>query len=257
MDEERIKIVVHHSGHFVNDDNDDLKFDGEITGWCCDADLLSYFGILVSIKELGHMDIKELWYGLGGRTVHPDRLELLTDDKGAMHMLNIARLNDEVHLYVVHNMVEPQIIEMIDLVGGQADDEGVEDAEVHTEGDAQEGHGVDAEVHTEGDAHQVEDSEVQVEDVEVHHVEEPEVHEVYDFEVEDLREDDDVEDSEGEGVHETESEEEDLHDVTVQCDIGTSKGNVREEHSSPLLESSQSTYNEKNMHDVRGLSDNE
>ncbi|WVZ20106.1 hypothetical protein V8G54_007428 [Vigna mungo] len=292
MDEERIKIVVHHSGHFMNDDNDDLKFDGEIAEWCSDADLLSYFGKLAS-------------------SAHPDKLELLTDDKGVMHMLNIARLNDEVHLYVVHNMVEPQIIEMIDWVGGQADDEGVEDAKVHTEGDAQEGHGVDAEVHTEGhaqeggevnvedgevqvedadvqvedadvrvedaDVHEVEDGEVedgddqvkdgevQVEDVEVHHVEEPEVHEVDDFKVEDLGEDDDlhedsegkVEDSEGEEVHEAESEEEDLHDVTVQCDIGTSKGNVREEHCSPVLESSQSTNNEKNMHDVRGLSDNE
>ncbi|WVY89621.1 hypothetical protein V8G54_035135 [Vigna mungo] len=158
-------------------------------------------------------------------------------------------------------MVEPQIIEMIDWVGGQADDEGVEDAEVHKESDAQEGHGVDAEVHTEGHAEEggevnVEDGEVQGE---VHHVQEPEVHEVDDFEVEDLGEDDDVEDSEGEEVDESEdeskSEEEDLHDVTVQCDIGTSKGNVREEHSSPLLESSQSTNNEKNVHDVRGLSD--
>ncbi|WVY89949.1 hypothetical protein V8G54_035463 [Vigna mungo] len=304
IDEEQIKIVVHHSGHFVNDDNGDFKFDGEIAEWCCDVDLLSYLGIVASVKELGHMHIKELW------------LELLTDDKGVMHMLNITRLNDEVHLYMVHNMVEPQIIEMIDWVGGQADDEGVEDAEVHKESDAQEGHGVDAEVHTEGHAEEggevnVEDGEVQVEDVDVQvkdgdvHVEDADVqvedadvqveenNEVHQVEVgevqvedaedqvrddevhevEDLGEDDDVEDSEGEEVdesegkevheseseevHESESKEEDLHDVTVQCDIGTSKGNVREEHSSPLLESSQSTNNEKNMHDVRGLFDNE
>ncbi|WVY98561.1 hypothetical protein V8G54_030712 [Vigna mungo] len=98
---------------------------------------------------------------------------------------------------------------------------------------------------------------------------EPKVHEVDDFEVEDLGKDDDVEDNEGEDVHEVESGEEDLHDeavdvseeslidVTVQCDIETSKGNVREEHFSPLLDSSQSTNNEKNMHDVCGLSDNE
>ncbi|WVZ18404.1 hypothetical protein V8G54_005726 [Vigna mungo] len=152
-------------------------------------------------------------------------------------------------------MVEPQIIEMIDWVGGE-EGHGV-DAEVHTEGLAKEGGEVNVE---DGDV-QVEDADVQVEDDEVHHVQEPEVHEVDDFEVEDLGEDDDVEDSEGEEVDESEdeseSEEEDLHDVTVQCDIGTSKGNVREEHSSPLLESSQSSDNEKNMHDVRGLSDNE
>ncbi|WVY97484.1 hypothetical protein V8G54_029635 [Vigna mungo] len=295
MDEERIKIVVHHSGHFFTDDNGIFKFDGEIAEWTCDANLLSYFGIVASVKELGHMDIKDLWYGLGGQFVHPDRLELLNDDKGVMHMFNITRLNDEVHLYVVHNMVEPQIIEFIDLVGGE-EGYGV-DVEVHTEGDGQEGGQVQVEgveVQVEGGEVQVEVGEVQVEDVEVqvettevhvedvevqveaadvdevqdgevqgevHHVEEPEVHEVDDFEVEDLGEDDDVEDGEGDELHENESEaeseEEDLHDVSVQCDIGYSKGNVREEHSRPVLESSESSDNENNMHDVRGLSDNE
>ncbi|WVY91580.1 hypothetical protein V8G54_037094 [Vigna mungo] len=148
MDEERIKIAVHHSGHFVNDDNGQLKFDGKIAEWPCDPDLLSYFGIVASIKELGHMDIKELWYSLGGQSVHPNRLELLTDDKGVMHMLNIARLNDEVHLYVVHNMVEPEIIEMIDWVGGHVDDEGDVATQVEGEGDAHEGD-EDGEVHAE------------------------------------------------------------------------------------------------------------
>ncbi|WVZ00607.1 hypothetical protein V8G54_026676 [Vigna mungo] len=272
MDEEQIKIVVHHTGKFLTDDNGVFKFDGEIAKWRCDADLLSYFGIVASIKELGHMDIKELWYGLGGQSVHPDRLELLTDDKGVMHMLNIARLNDEVHLYVVHNMGEPQIIEFIDWVGGE-EGYGV-DVEVHTEGDGQEGGEVQVEVQVEGgevqDEVQVEDAgvdEVQDGEVqgevqgEVHHVEEPEVHEVDDFEVEDLGEDDDVEDSDGDELHENESEaeseEEDLHDFSVECDIGYYKGNVREEHSSPVVESSESSDNENNMDAMRGLSDNE
>ncbi|WVY93807.1 hypothetical protein V8G54_032895 [Vigna mungo] len=240
--EERIKIMVHHSGHFVNDDNVELIFDGEIVEWSCDADLLSYFGIVALVKELGHMDIKELWYSLGGQSMHRYRLELLTDDK----------VDDEG--------------DVATQVEGEGDaHEGDEDTEVYSEGKgdaqeghAQEGHGVDAEVH-------------QVEDGEVHHVEQPEVHEVDYFEVKDLGEDDEEEDSEGEDVHEQESEEEELHDeevhvsdeslidVSVHCevDIRTSKGNVREEHSSPLLESSQSTENEKNMHDIRGLSDDE
>ncbi|WVZ24361.1 hypothetical protein V8G54_002905 [Vigna mungo] len=249
---ERIKIVVHHTGKFLTDDNGVFKFDGEIAEWRCDADLLSYFGIVASVKEL-------------------DRLELLTDDKGVMHMLNIVRLNDKVHLYVVHNMVEPQIIEFIDWVGGE-EGYGV-DVEVHTEGDGQEG----GEVQVEGVEVQVEggevQDEVQVEDAgvdevqdgevqgEVHHVEEPEVHEVDDFEVEDLGEDDDVEDSDGDELHENESEaeseEEDLHDVSVECDIGYYKGNDKGEHSSPVVESSESSDNENNMDAMRGLSDNE
>ncbi|WVZ12177.1 hypothetical protein V8G54_016707 [Vigna mungo] len=301
MDEERIKIVVHHTGKLLTDDNGVFRFDGEIVEWSVDADLLSYFGIVASVKELGHMDIKELWYGLGGKSVHPDRLELLTDDKGAMHMLNIGRLNNEVHLYVVHNMVEPQIIEFIDWVGGE-EGYGV-DVEVQTEGDGQKGGEVQVEgvevqvegvkVQVEGDEVedevQVEDAdedevqdgevqgEVQVEDVDVdqvedgeelheiqvevqgnlHHAQEPEVHEVDDFEVEDLGEDDEEEDNEGEELHENESEEEDLYDVTVQCDIGCYKGNVREQHSSRVLDSSESSDNENNMDGVRGLSDNE
>lgn len=42
-----------------------------------------------------------------------DRLKLLTNDNGVMHMLNIAMLNDVVHLYVVHKTLEPEIIEII------------------------------------------------------------------------------------------------------------------------------------------------
>ena len=45
-----------------------------------------------------------------------DRLELLTNDKGVIHMVNLARLNGVVHLYVVHKMTEPEIIEAIEGV---------------------------------------------------------------------------------------------------------------------------------------------
>ncbi|KOM26481.1 hypothetical protein LR48_Vigan277s000100 [Vigna angularis] len=139
--DERIKVVVHHCVHFVSDDNGNLKFDGEIAKWSCDPNLWCYFAILASAKDLGYIDIKELWYSLGGQSVVPDRLELLTDDRGAMHMLNIARLNDEVHLYVVHNNMEPQITEMIDWVDGDVNDEGdvarQVEGEVHSEVEGQ------------------------------------------------------------------------------------------------------------------------
>ncbi|WVZ12442.1 hypothetical protein V8G54_016972 [Vigna mungo] len=116
-----------------------LIFDGEITEWSVDPDLWCYFGILASIKVLGHVNIKELWYSLGGVSIVKDRLELLTDDTGVMHMLNIARLNDEVHLYVVHNRIEPDIIEMIDWVDGEVEAEvgtQMKEVEVEAVGDA-------------------------------------------------------------------------------------------------------------------------
>ncbi|KOM49327.1 hypothetical protein LR48_Vigan08g015400 [Vigna angularis] len=160
MADERIKVLVHHTGYFVTQDNGNLKFDGEITEWSCDPDLWSYFGILASVKDLGHIDIKELWYSLGGALVVPDRLELLTDDRGAMHMLNIARLNDEVHLYVVHNTMEPDIIEMIEGEVGREMEEGEGEVqpEVGTQMEEVHGHGdgeqVDREM-KEGDGEQV------------------------------------------------------------------------------------------------------
>ncbi|WVZ19233.1 hypothetical protein V8G54_006555 [Vigna mungo] len=139
MCDERIKVVVHHTGHFVTLDNGKLIFDGEITEWSVDPDLWCYFGIVASIKVLGHVNIKELWYSLGGASIVKDRLELLTDDRGVMHMLNIARLNDEVHLYVVHETIEPDIIEMIDWVDGEVEVEvgtQMKDVEVQAIGDA-------------------------------------------------------------------------------------------------------------------------
>jgi len=42
------------------------------------------------------------------------RLELLNDDRGACHMVNIATLNGQVHLYVVHFVCEPQVVHMIE-----------------------------------------------------------------------------------------------------------------------------------------------
>ncbi|KOM36641.1 hypothetical protein LR48_Vigan03g002200 [Vigna angularis] len=52
-----------------------------------------------------------------------------------MHILNIARLNDEVPLYVVHNTMEPDIIENIDWVDGDVNDE------VHVVRQVEEGKG--------------------------------------------------------------------------------------------------------------------
>ncbi|KAG2394327.1 uncharacterized protein HKW66_Vig0182960 [Vigna angularis] len=43
-----------------------------------------------------------------------DMLEPLCDDRGVMHMVKLTSLNDEVHLFVVHTVYEPQVINMIE-----------------------------------------------------------------------------------------------------------------------------------------------
>jgi len=112
---DRFEVVVHHSGHFISYGK--LEYDGEITTWFCDPDTWGYFEVIVGLKEIGNVSLKELWYCLGGGTVLEDKLELLCNDKGATHTKNLARLNGAVHLYVVHEMTEPEIINMIEGVG--------------------------------------------------------------------------------------------------------------------------------------------
>ena len=78
------------------------------------------------LKEMGYVNVKEMWYSVGGGSVLDGRLELLSDDKGACHMVNIAILNGQVHLFVVHMVSEPQIVHMLEYGGNEvAADEGV------------------------------------------------------------------------------------------------------------------------------------
>ena len=66
------------------------------------------------------------------------RLELLRDDTCASHMVNIATLNGQVHLYIVHFVCEPIVVHMIK--GGSEAELGVDGAvegevDVETEAD--------------------------------------------------------------------------------------------------------------------------
>jgi len=49
----------------------------------------------------------KLWFFVGGVSVLDDRLQLLCDNSGAMHIVNIARLNGQVNLFVEHTLSEP------------------------------------------------------------------------------------------------------------------------------------------------------
>ncbi|WVZ23366.1 hypothetical protein V8G54_001910 [Vigna mungo] len=66
-----------------------------------------------------------------------DRLEALTDDVGAMQMVTLAHLNGRVHLYVVHNVSEPEVIHMIEYKV----DEGGEEVAPSVEGIEEGGEG--------------------------------------------------------------------------------------------------------------------
>jgi len=121
MDEEKFDVVFHHGGKFVNERKLIYAY-GESTTLSCDPDRWSYFEVLSILKEMGYVGGNDLWYCVGGGSVLEDRLELLNDDRGAMHMVTIARILGEVHLFVVHRMCdEPQIIEMLEYNVGTTD----------------------------------------------------------------------------------------------------------------------------------------
>jgi len=66
-------------------------------------------------------NMKEMWYLVGGGSILEGRLELLCDEKGVCHMVNIVILNGQVHLYVVHLVFESQIVHMLEYFGPKAD----------------------------------------------------------------------------------------------------------------------------------------
>lgn len=80
-----------------------------------------------------------------------DRLELLTDERSAMHMLNIT-LNGVVHLFVVHNIVEPEMTNTIECVELEVNDQEAKDGcQEEGDGDAELAKEIDKDCQKEGD----------------------------------------------------------------------------------------------------------
>ncbi|XP_047173510.1 uncharacterized protein LOC124841307, partial [Vigna umbellata] len=122
--EGNFEVVFHHGGKFINEGK--LKYEGESTSLSFDPDMWSYFLVVSVVKGLGYDGFKELLYCVGGGSVLENRLEPLLDDIGAMHMITLARLNGEVHLFVVHNVSEPEVINMLQYIPQNTDEVEVE-----------------------------------------------------------------------------------------------------------------------------------
>ncbi|KOM57917.1 hypothetical protein LR48_Vigan11g095000 [Vigna angularis] len=256
--------VFHHGGKFITDGT--LKYEGETTTLSFDPDVWSYFVVVSIVKSFGYDNFKELWYCVGGGSVLENRLEELRDDTGAMHMANLGRLNGEVHLYVIHVVSEPEVINMVEYV---TNDQG----QVHDDGEVQEddeedGDNVHVDGEVDGDLEEVQQGEEHGDAVEV----EVEGH----GDVEDFHEvEEDVNCVEGvveDQVHvcswSTSTDERDEHennecleglvDVSVQCDVdGDIDGNVEVEVEVESLKDSDDVSVESDDHDERGLSDEE
>jgi len=86
-----------HGGYFATDEY--FKYIGEeTTNWSCDPDRWSYFEMLGSLKEMGYISVKELWYSI---------------DNSVINMVNMANHYGKVHLFVVHGVNEAEVVDNI------------------------------------------------------------------------------------------------------------------------------------------------
>ena len=63
------------------------------------------------LREMGYVNIKELWYKVSKSVVLENNLKILSGDMGAMHMVNIARRNGHVHMFVSHSICEAEVVD--------------------------------------------------------------------------------------------------------------------------------------------------
>ncbi|RHN41080.1 hypothetical protein MtrunA17_Chr8g0362211 [Medicago truncatula] len=79
----------------------------------CNSDFFSYFALLSTLKGLGYISLKSLWYFDPSLE---DGMVALNNDLGCRRMQSIAYEFDKVHLYVVHPMSQPEIVELNPLI---------------------------------------------------------------------------------------------------------------------------------------------
>jgi len=111
MCDDRFEVVVHHGGYFERNETRWSYSNGLTSMLACDPDRWSYFEIMEILREMGYVNIKDLWYNVSRSKVLENNLKHLTDDIGAMQMVRIARSNGQVHMYVNHSICEAEVVD--------------------------------------------------------------------------------------------------------------------------------------------------
>ncbi|WVZ24820.1 hypothetical protein V8G54_003364 [Vigna mungo] len=116
-----IVVVFHHGGKFLNTGTFGYH-GGHTSTLIIDLDRWSFFEIMAILKEMGYRNVNEFWYSLG-----------------ACHVVDIAIMNGEAHLFVVHMVSQPDYIHMVEydsqpelgeVQGGEVEGGEVEGGEV-------------------------------------------------------------------------------------------------------------------------------
>ncbi|XP_027913228.1 sarcoplasmic reticulum histidine-rich calcium-binding protein-like [Vigna unguiculata] len=109
MCDDRFEVVVHHGGYFERNEGRWSYSNGLTSTLACDPDRWSFFEIMGILREMGYVNIKDLWYNVSSSEVLENNLKILNDDMGAMQMVRIARRNGQVHMYVNHSICEAEM----------------------------------------------------------------------------------------------------------------------------------------------------
>jgi len=111
MCDDRFEVVVHHGGYFERNEVRWSYSNGLTSTLACDPDRWSYFEIMGILREMGYVNIKDLWYNVSRSEVLENNLKNLTDDMSAMQMVRFARRNGQVHMYVNHSISEAEVVD--------------------------------------------------------------------------------------------------------------------------------------------------
>jgi hypothetical protein len=108
--EDKFEVVVHHQGYFKVLKHDEYEGD-EIT-WLCDPDYWSYFEIMGNLEVLGYKDVDSILYY--DPYMAEEMVLLKEDDTYSRRVQSIAQSKGNAHIYAIHPVSQPEIIEVLE-----------------------------------------------------------------------------------------------------------------------------------------------
>jgi len=107
--EENFEVVVHHMGVFKEFLH--TGYEGLEITWLCDPERWSYFEVLGNLEVMGYTEIDSMWFY--DPYLAPG-MHCLYDDNGSNRVRFIAQSDGRAHIYVVHCISQPEIIENLE-----------------------------------------------------------------------------------------------------------------------------------------------
>ncbi|KAK7308796.1 hypothetical protein RJT34_05040 [Clitoria ternatea] len=112
-DESSFQVTDFSWGSFVEEDRKKLVYSGTNSEWDIDEDMWSYFEVMGIVKDMGYVNVEELWYKIGGKEFNVGLKQLVDDKVLALDVLE-----------VVLDLTRPEKINDLDVDVDEQHDEG-------------------------------------------------------------------------------------------------------------------------------------